>query len=182
MANEILGTLNDMYAPAGSLCCTTSPPTSAQSEGQRELLRQVGSISSDIPVYSEREATRTLLQASLSYSEEAQTTVRPYNSDLVSLPKVGSSPPPLRDLVDDFGRDILEDPVGNMMISADEWGMKVENGRVVQPYMDTVLKNDPGKYVQFVHKLFLGGMISFTANPQDLITPFFVAKKSGKLR
>ena len=142
----------------------------------------MGSISSDIPVYSEREATRTLLQASLSYSEEAQTTVRPYNSDLVSLPKVGSSPPPLRDLVDDFGRDILEDPVGNMMISADEWGMKVENGRVVQPYMDTVLKNDSGKYVQFVHKLFLGGMISCTANAQDLITPFFVAKKSGKLR
>ncbi|CAE7845041.1 ANK1 [Symbiodinium microadriaticum] len=110
------------------------------------------------------QATRTLLQSSLSYSE------------------VGSSPPPLRQLVDDFGRDILEDPVGNMMISADEWGAKIESGSVVQPYMDTILKNDPGKYVQFIHKLYLGGMLSFTDRPQDLITPFFVAKKSGKLR
>ena len=100
----------------------------------------------------------------------------------MSLPQVGSSPPPLRQLVDDFGRDILEDPVGNMMISADEWGAKIESGSVVQPYMDTILKNDPGKYVQFIHKLYLGGMLSFTDRPQDLITPFFVAKKSGKLR
>ena len=72
MANDIVGTLNDMYAPAGSSCCTSFPPTLAQSEAQRELLRQVGSVSSDIPLYSEREATRTLLQSSLSYSEDAQ--------------------------------------------------------------------------------------------------------------
>ena len=133
-------------------------------------------------MYSEREATRSLLQCCLSYSEEAQTTVRPFNPDLVSLPQVGSSPPRLQDLMGDFGRDILKDPVGNMMLSPDEWGSKIESGAVLTPYMGVVLKQDSKKYVQFVHSLYLGGMISFTDQPQDLRTPFFVTKKSGKLR
>ncbi|CAJ1329097.1 unnamed protein product [Effrenium voratum] len=60
--------------------------------------------------------------------------------------EVGADPPHLRDLVDDFGREILEDPVGNMMISEDEWGAKVESGALISPYMDGVLKGDPSKY------------------------------------
>ncbi|CAE7710367.1 ANK1 [Symbiodinium sp. CCMP2592] len=180
--NRILGSLNEMYSQAGSSACSHSTPTAAQYAAQSHILQQVEVVSKSIPVYSEREATRSLLQSCLSYSEEAQTTVRPFNPDLVSLPRVGSSPPRLQDLVDHFGRDILKDPVGNMRLSPDEWGSKVESGAVVTPYMDVVLKNDPKKYVQFVHSLYLGGMISFTDQPQDLMTPFFVTKKSGKLR
>ncbi|CAE7391323.1 ANK1 [Symbiodinium sp. CCMP2592] len=133
-------------------------------------------------MYSEREAARSLLHSCLSYSEEANTTVRPFNPDLLSLPSTGSSPPPLQELVDDFGREILKDPVGNMMLSPDEWGAKVEKGLGIAPYMDVVLKHDPGKYVDFVRTLYLAGMLAFTAHPKDLMTPFFVAKKSGKLR
>ena len=48
--------------------------------------------------------------------------------------------------------------------------------------MDVVLKQDSKKYVQFVHSLYLGGMISFADQPQDLMTPILVTKKSGKLR
>ena len=48
--------------------------------------------------------------------------------------------------------------------------------------MDVVLKHDPAKYVQFAHTLYLGGLIGFTDQPKDLMTPFFGAKKSGKLR
>ena len=52
-------------------------------------------------------------------------------------------------LVEKFGRT----PVGNMMIS-EEWGVKVESGALIFPNMDGVLKGDPSKYVQFVHRLY----------------------------
>ena len=146
------------------------------------MLQQVESIANKTPMYSEREATRSLLQSCLSYSEEANTTVRPFQPDLVSLPQVGSSPPPLQDLVDDFGRDILKDPVGNMMLGPDESGHKFEKGEIISADMDVDLKHDPKKYVQFVHLLYVGGIITFTERPQDLMTPFFVANKNGRLR
>ena len=72
--------------------------------------------------------------------------------------------------------------MGNMMISEDEWGAKVESGALISPYMDGVLKGDPSKYVQFVHRLYQGGMLRFTARPKDMMTPFCVAKKNGRLR
>lgn len=68
------------------------------------------------------------------------------------------------------------------MISDDEWGHKVEKGLTVSPYMDVVLKNNPQEYMAFVHRLFEGGMVNFTANPQDLVCPFFVVKKNQRLR
>ncbi|CAE7599810.1 kidins220 [Symbiodinium sp. CCMP2592] len=140
LANDVLGALNEMYRQAGTHACSSISPTTAQYAAQGQILQQVDRVASKIPLYSEREATRSLLQSCLSYNEE--------------------------DLVDDFGRDIL----------------KVEEGLGVTPYMDVVLKRDSRKYVQFVHSLYLGGMIAFTDQPKDLMTPFFVAKKSGKLR
>ena len=182
MANKVIGSLNEMYAQAPVNLPQSEHPTLAQRVAQTQILNQVVAVSESIPMYSEREASRTLLQTCLSYSEEALTTVRPYQPDLVSLPQVGTDPPALRDLVDDFGRDILEDPLGNMLLSPDEWGHKIEIGDTVRPYMDPVLKTDGAAYVQFVQRLFEGGMVSFTEKPRDLITPFFVTKKSGKLR
>ncbi|CAE7480442.1 ANK1 [Symbiodinium natans] len=182
MANKVIGSLNEMYAQAPVNLPQSEHPTLAQRVAQTQILNQVMAVSESIPMYSEREASRTLLQTCLSYSEEALTTVRPYQPDLVSLPQVGTDPPALRDLVDDFGRDILEDPLGNMLLSPDEWGHKIEIGDTIRPYMDPVLKTDGAAYVQFVQRLFEGGMVSFTEKPRDLITPFFVTKKSGKLR
>ena len=47
---------------------------------------------------------------------------------------------------------------------------------------DTTLQNDPIKYGQFVKDLWEKGMLRFTSEPKDLVTPFFVVKKNGKLR
>ena len=124
-ANLILGSLNEMFSQAGPHACDEHPPSLAQFHSQGQVLQQVECIANKIPMYSEREATRSLLQSCLSYSEGANTTVRSFQPDLVSLPR---GPPRLQDVVDDFGRDILKDPVGNMMLGPDEWGHKVEKG------------------------------------------------------
>ena len=54
-----------------------------------------------------RRQERFCKTASAIYDEAVDTTVRPYQPDLVSLPQVGADPPQLVDLVDDYGREIL---------------------------------------------------------------------------
>ena len=180
--NEIIGSLNHLYVPSSVNSSLPLSPTASQRAAQTELLRQVDAIGFRIPKYSWREATRTVLQNSLSYDEAVDTTVRPYQPDLVSLPQVGADPPQLVDLVDDYGREILEDSLGHMMLSEDEWGEMLEKGPRITPYMDVILKSNAEQYIEFVHRLFQGGMINFIAHPQDLACPFFVPKKNKRLR
>ena len=182
IVNDVIGSLNHLYVPTSVNSRFPLLPTESQRAAQTELLRQVDVLAVHVPVYSWREATRTLLQSCLSYDEAQDTTVRPYQPDLASLPQVGSDPPQLGDLVDDFGQEILEDPLGRMMLSDDEWGEKLEKGHRIQPCMDVVLKSNADQYVEFVHRLYQGGMINFTAHPQDVVCPFFVTKKTGMLR
>ena len=72
--------------------------------------------------------------------------------------------------------------MGHMMLSEDEWGEKLEKGQRILPYMDVILKSNAEQYMEFVHRLFQGGMVNFIDRPQDLVCPFFVAKKNKKLR
>ena len=69
-----------------------------------------------------------------------------------------------------------------MMLSEDEWGEICEHGNNFNPYMDEVLQKDQSKYQQFIHDLYDKGMIEFTDQPQDMVTPFFVKKKDGRQR
>ena len=48
--------------------------------------------------------------------------------------------------------------------------------------MDPILKNNLHEYCVFIKHLFEKGMLQFISYPRDLISPFFVAKKSGKQR
>ncbi len=68
------------------------------------------------------------------------------------------------------------------MLSEEEWGSVVEHGDVIKPYMDVKLQQSPEEYRHFVKKLYDVGMLRFTCSPQDLVTPFFVSKKDGRLR
>ena len=69
------------------------------------FFKQVKYASSHVPGRNEREAVRELLHSCPSYSREAETTVRPYDRDLVSLPVVGSRVPELSTLLDPAGRE-----------------------------------------------------------------------------
>lgn len=69
-----------------------------------------------------------------------------------------------------------------MLLSEDEWGEIAEHNSAFRPYMDTILQNDPNKYNKFIKDLYDKNMVDITFSPKDLIAPFFVKKKSGKLR
>eukprot|EP00973_Karenia_brevis_P034783 4799597-Karenia_brevis.AAC.1 len=48
--------------------------------------------------------------------------------------------------------------------------------------MDERLANDHELYYEFVSDIFAAGMIGFTADALDIVTPFFVKKKDGMQR
>ncbi|OLP82160.1 Homogentisate 1,2-dioxygenase [Symbiodinium microadriaticum] len=130
-------------------------------------------------ILSEREAVKELLHTSLSYDGSvATTTVRPYERGLVSIPSGGHNAVELGEVLDEGGRDIVEDPARCMLLSEDEWGDVAERQAGFTPYMDERLKKDPLLYCSFVKDLVESGMVSFTTAPEDLVTPFFVVKKN----
>ena len=174
--------LNQMYSGPHAQVIPSSAPSSAQEIAQHEIYKQVSHSTDRVPLYSEREAVQELLHSTPSYSKEVETTVRPYSKDLVSLPGVGATVPDLHSLLDPHGRELLEDPISAMMLSPQEWGEVVEKGGRIKPFMDTILQHDAAKYQDFIRGLYDRGMIHFTWRPKDIITPFFVVKKNGRLR
>ncbi|CAL1154679.1 unnamed protein product [Cladocopium goreaui] len=128
-------------------------------------------------------AIEELLHHEVAYTgETCATTVRPYDRSLVSLPDCGSKLVPLDQVLDAAGREVVGDPHGRMLVSEAEWGEIVEKGETVMPYMDVTLQKCPELYHQFILDLYEKNLISFTSKPQGLVTPFFVAKKNGRLR
>eukprot|EP00973_Karenia_brevis_P016640 2278975-Karenia_brevis.AAC.1 len=69
-----------------------------------------------------------------------------------------------------------------MMLDADEWGAVTESEPPVRPYMDEKLAASPKLYFEFISDLYGAGMLDFTDEPLDIVTPFFVGKKDGNLR
>ncbi|CAE7196525.1 AMY1.1, partial [Symbiodinium necroappetens] len=175
--------LNEMYAPSrdGDFC--GSGCTASQKAAQHEIFKAVARSSLPSTFLSECGAVQELLHTSLAYDgNEASTTVRPYERGLVSIPSCGHQAVGLSDVLDDSGRDIVEDPSRCMLLNSDEWGEKIESHEGFSPYMDEVLRKDPAQYSVFVKDLADAGMVSFTSEPKDSVTPFFVIKKNKKLR
>lgn len=129
-----------------------------------------------------REAVRELLQCNpfspYDDGEGIGTTVRPYDRSLVSLPEVGSRIKGAADLVDDVGKRQLEAYDSVMLRDESE----VESPMKTKIYMDEQLKSSPDLYHQFIKDLMDRNMIDFIDTCVSQVSPFFVAKKSGKLR
>ena len=108
--------------------------------------------------------------------------VRPYDRGLLSIPSTGNQAVDLRGVLDDVGRETIEDPQRCMLLSDDEIGTLVEKQQPICTYMDPTLRDSLPTYCSFIQDLFLCGMVEFTNRPSGLVTPFCVAKKPGKLR
>eukprot|EP00959_Pyramimonas_sp_CCMP1952_P260710 5451197-Pyramimonas_sp.AAC.1 len=67
------------------------------------------------------------------------------------------------------------------MLSEDEFGQRCESEAPVILYVDPTLAADVHKCADFVARLNRANMLRYSTNAQDLITPFFVRKKSGQL-
>lgn len=181
-SNQVIKVLNEIYAAPsdrnfGSSC------TIPQKEGQHQIFRQLARLERCQLTCKERGAViEELLQSSPAYSGSESTTVRVFDRALVSIPVGSSEPVEMAGLLDDAGRETIEDPSRCMLLNEDEWGKIIEEGDTFHPYMDVKLQKSAQDYHDFIHDLYEAGMISFTAEPRDLVTPFFVAKKNGKQR
>ena len=181
--NSVIKILNEMYSPSrDGEFCSAHPVTSAQYACQHELFKDPSKQKSPTKFLTMREAAQELLLTDLSYSGEVTTTVRPYDRGLLSIPSTGNQAVDLRGVLDDVGRETIEDPLRCMLLSDDEFGSMVEKQQPICTYMDPTLRDSLPTYCTFIQDLFLCGMVEFTNRPSGLVTPFCVAKKSGKLR
>ena len=181
-ADEVFASLNELYGGAEAVTGGSGLRSAAQAGAQRAVLREIPD--SAVPsLHVCREAARELLGSSLGYDGEAPgATVAPYNAKLLSIPETTEQPPEALHVLDPDAAECLEQFESRMMIDEQEHGHQCENGKMVVPYMDTVLAGNATEYANFLHRLGQSGMITFTLRPKDLITPFFVKKKSGQLR
>lgn len=179
--NSIVDSLNEMYVP--DQVHVDLDVTEAQRACHHSLFKQLSRAPRPQDVCSEREAVQELLRTTVSYEQaDCMNTVRPYDRDLVSLPEVGAAPVALAQVLDATGREFVEDPATFMLLDDEEWGMVLEHGDTVRPYMDERLQKDTVLYSQFVQDLYDKGMLSFTHRPQEIVPPFFVHKKNGRQR
>ena len=179
--NSVIDCLNEMYYP--DVHHDFGDATVAQRACQHSLFQQLSQLPKSRDTCTEREAVQELLRCTATYEEDGcMNTVQAYDRDLVSLPEVGGVPVDLAQVLDPAGRDFVVDPVAHMMLDEEEWGHVVEQGDFVRPYMDSRLQHDPVLYGQFVKDLYEKGMLSFTAQPLEIVPPFFVRKKNGRLR
>ena len=181
-ANSIVDCLNDMYCAQISGDHLVSV-TLAQRDSQHSIYKQLGRFKSPTSPCTVQEAVQELLRTNSTYDgEETSNTVRPYDRDLVSLPDCGDQPIPLSQVMDDRGRELVKDPLAFMLRDSEECGKMVEHDETFQPYMDPRLQADSALYAVFIKDLVDKGMFDFTLRPGDLVTPFFVVKKNGRLR
>ena len=170
--NDIVEVLNEIYAPSSEVVMP-KVCTKAHKECHHAIYKQLSRMERVKHSCTEREAIlKELLQSSPAYGGQESTTVRVYDRALVSIPSTESDPIPIAGLLDNVGRETIEDFSRCMMLSEEEWGRVVEKGDFFRPYMDAKLQESDQEYQSFVKDLFDAGMIAFTSEPLDIVTPF----------
>ena len=122
-ANEAIEACNEMYA-AGSDVNHNRSLTLAQRQAQNSFLRAVVKNPIPKPSMTKLRAAHELLHHPHSYSdcELVPTTVRSYRKADVSIPSVGNRIPHAIDVIDDIGRETLQDPKRTMLAAFNEVG------------------------------------------------------------
>ena len=77
----------------------------------------------------------------------------PYSSNMVSLPACLDGSPKLTDLLPPEVRDFLDGEHELVQRTREETNTLVEDGGVVKPYMDSVLRHNKKRYLTFLRQL-----------------------------
>ena len=183
-ANEVIVAVNEM---AGfDRLPGPGPSTQAQRDSQQKILRSMARLPRPDSVLPRREAIHELLHLcpSSEYMPEEGTrsTVRPYEKSLVSLPELGADFLDASQLIDDQGREVLEQFEHSMLAPDFVTGKLFETGNRAKTYLDEVFRQKPEVYADFITDLAERNMVEFRTSATCVITPFFVNKKNGRLR
>ena len=125
--------------------CEGSQPSGDVMECHKEVWADVTSAHAGLsgaPVLVPGEASRALLRHKAGYGLE-DSTLRPFQKDLVALPEDACAAPFAADLLEPSERMMLEGLTGRLLKSDAE----LEGTPEVVPYMDPVLRHDRSKYV-----------------------------------
>lgn len=182
-ANDAIGAINSL---AGCLSAKQGAPTVTQQRAMNGILQAMidrPRANSTTPM---REAVCELLHyrpssAYVELEDSGTTTVRPFQQPLVSLPEPGALTHDALDLVDEVGREILVAYHDTMLRDVEKEPPKKLPGDIT-PYMDVKLKASPSMYAEFIRDLWDRNMLDFLTEAKSIVTPFFVIKKSGRLR
>ena len=129
------------------------------------------------------EALQELLGSSTDYAG-AVCHVKPFERGKVSLPSSQRRPVVLTDVCDPVCRRLLETFEDQLLV--DEHIATSRNSRrseeEIRPYLDERLKSSREDYLFFLGALVEAKILGSCRRRRGFVTPFFVAKKSGKLR
>ena len=177
VANDAIAALNELMPRAHQ--------EGAVNAAQREAMDRIKATVADCPSFSveNRAAACELLVGVHPYDGGlASSTVQPYDALRASLPSVGADVRPVREIIDPFGRDVLDKFRSEMVLGEKDFGKLIESEPSIKPYMDVKLRRDRCAYVRFLRDLWGRNMLGATVDPIDLVTPFFVSKKGNKQR
>lgn len=176
--NKSINCLNHMSgAPDEAISRANScPPNPAQ----QSCLTHIASWFKDWeePQFCGREAARLLLGNHLDYVGDG-TSVEDYDPSRVSLPDCQLSPVPVADILHSDTAHSLE----LQGILADDDVIKHKLLNVPdKPYHDTALSKSKSLRLEFFKHLFACGILGFTRNAKEFVSPFFVKKKKNRQR
>jgi hypothetical protein len=132
---------------------------------------------------SQDEAAKTLLRGRVSYdTRDDFTTAVPYESGSVSLPEDVSNSKDVRELLGAEDRLLIEGWQESMMRSSHELEqLNADYGEIV-PFWDRKLQRNSKEYRQLIKMLDARGLITWTCEPMEFASIFFVAKKDNAQR
>ncbi|CAK0892733.1 unnamed protein product, partial [Prorocentrum cordatum] len=134
--------------------------------------------STTFSIFSRRGAAKELLATSLSCTgDEAPSPVVKSIRSRVDIPEVNAVAPAVAAALDPIRRDNVLGYESRVMKTPDEWSRVLDSEPPVAPHMDEVWKSYPGACHLFISNLVKANMLGLTFGPEDLATPFFVAKK-----
>ena len=181
---------NDMYGISQESPSLHAFPSSGLTRAQHSAIQHIAELqrTSVPPPFAahSQEATdshRALLGVAHHYSNDGLPAhVGSYERTLVSRPTADDTFVHLAEVLDASNRVYLEEKSSRLLLDSEELGAVFDSGVRVVPYMDSALRTNRSKYLEFVRDLAVANLVSPCGTPAAHVTVFFVKKESGKLR
>ena len=172
---DAVSSLNAMYG------CRPRPGLSTRTPAQANVHSLLfDSVARGRPqhVLCSREAARELLGQEIEYSGQTSKVV-PFSSGTVSLPRGLKEPVDLPAVLGSIFSPML---APNYLLRDPVEAAQVLKEDDVHPYLDADFRNNPDVYDAFIAELVRLGLVGWTHQAREKVTPFFVEKKSKQLR
>ncbi|CAK0888376.1 unnamed protein product, partial [Prorocentrum cordatum] len=161
--NQAVSALNGLYL---ALEGSAGIAFAAHREAHHQLRLAARLSAQGSNVFQPRAAVGELLRFRSLYDEGAACLARACDVELVGIPRLGSAPPALVDVVDPVGQEMQKDWANTMLLDQDEWGRAIESSPPITPFMDVELRWGPALYRGFIGDLRAAGLLAFTAEPK----------------